>query len=229
VFEVAIQAIKAAKARGFRVTTNTTLYLGANPDRVRAMFDELMALGVEGMMVSPGYSYEKAPDQEHFLHREETMSLFRQVFGGAKRSWKFNQTSLFLDFLQGDFSLDCTPWGSPAYNVFGWQKPCYLLGEGYAKTFDELMSSTAWENYGHASGNSKCRDCMVHCGFEPSAVEATFGTWRGFSRTAWTTLFGPSNARPAPMPSPVIPAPHGRSGTPAPQTLVELQVPAQKL
>src|SRR6187397_1021055 len=175
VFDVAVEAIKTAKRAGFRVTTNTTLYNDAEPERVRAMFDELMALGVEGMMISPGYSYEKAPDQDHFLHLEQTVALFQDVLGDAKRSWRFNQTSLFLDFLQGSFPLDCTPWGSPTYNVFGWQKPCYLLGEGYAASFAELMATTDWSQYGHASGNDRCRDCMVHCGFEPSAVEATFG------------------------------------------------------
>ena len=133
-----------------------------------------------------------------------------EVLRGAKRSWRFNQTSLFLDFLQGSFSLDCTPWGSPTYNVFGWQKPCYLLGEGYAESFAELMATTDWPRYGHASGNPKCRDCMVHCGFEPSAVEATFGTWRGFWRTARTTLFGspplpPSFSPLTPYPKPALP------------------------
>jgi len=190
VYDVAVRAIQAARQRGFRVTTNTTLYLGADPQRVRQMFDELMALGVEGMMISPGYPYEKAPDQDHFLPREQTVALFRQVLGDGKRSWRFNQTALFMEFLQGSFSLDCTPWGSPTYNVFGWQKPCYLLGEGYAETFAELMATTEWDRYGHASGNAKCRNCMVHCGFEPSAVEATFGTWRGFWRTARLTLLG---------------------------------------
>jgi hopanoid biosynthesis associated radical SAM protein HpnH len=218
VFEVAIQAIKAAKARGFRVTTNTTLYLGAEPARVQAMFDELMALGVEGMMVSPGYGYEKAPDQEHFLHRRETESLFRAVLRNGKRAWKFNQTPLFLEFLKGNYRLDCTPWGSPTYNVFGWQKPCYLLGEGYAQTFEELMATTAWSRYGHASGNPKCGDCMVHCGFEPSAVEATFGSWRGFARTAWLTLFGAGRPRES---APVRSPPHCN---PAPASLVQLHV-----
>jgi hopanoid biosynthesis associated radical SAM protein HpnH len=217
VFDVAIDAIKAAKQAGFRVTTNTTLYNDADPDRVRAMFDELMALGVEGMMISPGYSYEKAPDQEHFLQREQTVSLFQQVLGGSRRSWRFNQTSLFLDFLQGGFPLDCTPWGSPTYNVFGWQKPCYLLSEGYTASFAELMTTTDWSGYGHASGNAKCQDCMVHCGFEPSAVEATFGTWHGFWRTVKATLLGPASQRPALSPSPV-PIPHRIS-----KQLVELQ------
>lgn len=218
VFDAAIDAIKAARQAGFRVTTNTTLYNDAEPSRVRAMFDELMALGVEGMMISPGYSYEKAPDQEHFLHRAETTALFQEVLADAKRGWRFNQTSLFLDFLQGTFPLDCTPWGSPTYNVFGWQKPCYLLSEGYAATFAELMATTDWSGYGHASGNAKCRDCMVHCGFEPSAVEATFGTWSGFWRTARTTLLGSGSRRSPASPS-RVPAPHV-----VPKAFVELQV-----
>lgn len=222
VYDVAIGAIKAARQAGFRVTTNTTLYQDAQPERVRAMFDELMSLGVEGMMISPGYSYEKAPDQEHFLPRDQTVRLFRAVLHSAKRSWKFNQTSLFLDFLQGSFSLDCTPWGSPTYNVFGWQKPCYLLGEGYAASFKELMATTDWSGYGHASGNPKCGDCMVHCGFEPSAVEATFGTWRGFWRTVRTTLFGSPEPK-APSPPACVP-PRPKPALP----LVQLQTPPRE-
>ena len=187
-FDIAVNAIRAARARGFRVTTNSTFFAGTDPDRIRPFFDEMMALGVEGMMVSPGYSYAKAPDQDHFLRREETMSLFRRMLGRAKRTWQFNQTPLFLEFLQGRYDLQCTPWGSPTYNLFGWQKPCYLLAEGYAKTFRELMETTDWDAYGQASGNPKCRDCMVHCGYEPSAVAATFGTLKGFVRTVQLTL-----------------------------------------
>lgn len=189
-YDIAVRAIKAARAKGFRVTTNTTLFAGANPERVRTFFDEMMALGVEGMMVSPGYSYEKAPDQDHFLRRDQTTSLFRSVLARAKRSWKFNQTPLFLEFLQGRYDLECTPWGSPTYNLFGWQRPCYLLGEGYCTSFRELMETTDWEKYGRQSGNPKCRDCMVHCGHEPSAVAATFGSLRGLARTARLTLVG---------------------------------------
>lgn len=190
VYDIALSAMRLAIKQGFRVTTNTTLYDGHDPDRLREFFDAMMAEGVEGMMVSPGYSYEKAPDQEHFLRREKTTRLFRRALGNAKRSWKFNQSPLFIDFLQGLFQLDCTPWGNPTYNLFGWQRPCYLLGEGYAASFRELMDETDWSAYGHASGNEKCRDCMVHCGFEPSAVAATFGSWRGFARTVQRTLFG---------------------------------------
>lgn len=183
VYEVAIKAIKAAVKRGHRVTTNTTLFDDANPQRVRAFFDEMMALGVEGMTISPGYSYQKAPDQQHFLKRTRTMELFAKVLARPKSGWRFNQSPLFLDFLMGQREYQCTPWGNPTYNVFGWQKPCYLLQEGYAKTFHELMESTAWEQYG-TGRNEKCADCMVHCGYEASAVEDTFSTMSGFTRTA---------------------------------------------
>jgi hopanoid biosynthesis associated radical SAM protein HpnH len=189
-YDIAVRAIRAARQRGFRVTTNTTLFAGADPERTRSFFDEMMALGVEGMMVSPGYSYEKAPDQQHFLRRDETMSLFRRILGRPKQSWKFNQTPLFLEFLQGRFDLECTPWGSPTYNIFGWQRPCYLLGEGYCQSFHELMETTDWSKYGRKSGNAKCRDCMVHCGYEPSAVAATFQSLRGLARTAKLSLIG---------------------------------------
>ena len=193
-YDIARQGIIAARRQGFRVTTNTTLYHGVDPQRIRGFFDEMMELGVEGMMVSPGYSYAKAPDQDHFLHREQTKSLFRQVLGNAKRSWRFNHTPLFLEYLKGNWDFSCTPWGNPTYNLFGWQRPCYLLDEGYCATFKELLETTRWENYGHTSGNPKCQDCMVHCGYEPSAVEATFGTLRGFLGTARLSLFGPKNS-----------------------------------
>lgn len=183
VYEVAVKAIKAAVKRGHRVTTNTTLFDDANPERVRTFFDEMMALGVEGMTISPGYSYQKAPDQQHFLKRTRTMELFAKVLARPKSGWRFNQSPLFLDFLMGQREYQCTPWGNPTYNVFGWQKPCYLLQEGYAKTFHELMESTAWEQYG-TGRNEKCADCMVHCGYEASAVEDTFSTMSGFTRTA---------------------------------------------
>lgn len=192
VYDVAVDAIRMAIEQGFRVTTNTTLYDGHDPARLRKFFDEMMELGVEGMMISPGYSYEKAPDQEHFLPREKTTQLFRRALANGKKKWRFNQSPLFLEFLQGMYSLDCTPWGNPTYNLFGWQKPCYLLNEGYVQTFQELMETTDWDTYGHQSGNAKCSNCMVHCGFEPSAVSATFGTWKGFWRTARLTLFGSS-------------------------------------
>ncbi len=190
VFDVAIEAIRTARKQGFRVTTNTTLFQDCQPDRVRLLFDQLMELGVEGMMVSPGYAYAKAPDQEHFLGREQTQQLFRKLFAPSRRRWRFNQTPLFIRFLQGEYALECTPWGSPTYNIFGWQRPCYLLDEGYCSSFQELMETTDWSQYGRASGNPKCQDCMVHCGYEPSAVEATFGSWKGFATTVQLTLAG---------------------------------------
>lgn len=233
VFDVAVRAIRAAVARGFRVTTNTTLFNHADPDRVREMFDTLMELGVEGMMVSPGYPYEKAPDQEHFLHREQTKSLFRRILAPQQhttphsprpthqRTWRFNQSPLFLEFLRGSYDLECTPWGNPTYNLFGWQKPCYLLNEGYAATFQELMETTDWSRYGCGSGNPKCTDCMVHSGYEPSAVQATFGSLRGLLATARVVLFGPRDEDPPS--SPPLPTPHrGRSARHEPQ-LVPLE------
>jgi hopanoid biosynthesis associated radical SAM protein HpnH len=190
VYDQAVAGIRAALARGFRVTTNTTLFDGASPLRVRQFFDEMMALGVEGMMLSPGYSYSKAPDQEHFLQRSRTHRLFTSILSDAKRSWKFNQSPLFLRFLMGKHDYECTPWGNPTYNMFGWQRPCYLLQEGYASTFKELMETTEWERYGRKSGNDKCRDCMVHCGHEPTAVDHTFGSLRAFGETVAATLSG---------------------------------------
>ena len=173
VFDKAIAGIKAAKAKGFRVTTNTTVFEGTDPKEMHEFFDFLETLGTDGMMISPGYSYEWAPDQENFLKREQTKALFQKILTPWKlgqKKWNFNHNPLFLDFLVGDKDYECTPWGSPSYSVLGWQKPCYLLNEGHYKTFDELMEKTEWENYGQASGNPKCADCMVHCGYEPSAA-----------------------------------------------------------
>lgn len=187
VYDVAVKAIKAALAGGFRVTTNTTLFDDASAQRVRTFFDDMMTLGVEGMMISPGYSYQKAPDQKNFLKRTRTRQLFSQILGDRKRGWRFNQSPLFLEFLMGRREYQCTPWGNPTYNVFGWQKPCYLLQDGYTKTFRELMEQTEWDNYG-TGRNEKCADCMVHCGYEASAVADTFGSWSGFSRTVKATL-----------------------------------------
>jgi len=173
IFETAIAAIKAAKARGFRVTTNTTVFDGADPKDVQDFFDFVNELGVDGMMVSPGYSYEWAPDQDHFLKREQTQALFREILSPVKlgkKKWNFNHNPLFLDFLTGDKDYECTPWGSPSYSVLGWQKPCYLLNEGHYESFQELMDNTEWGDYGHKSGNPKCADCMVHCGYEPTAA-----------------------------------------------------------
>jgi hopanoid biosynthesis associated radical SAM protein HpnH len=190
VYDTAVRAIREALRRGFRVTTNTTLFEGASPLRMQMFFDEMMDLGVEGMMVSPGYSYSKAPDQEHFLRRQKTHELFRKMLERPKRRWKFNQSPLFLRFLMGKQDFECTPWGNPTFNVFGWQRPCYLLQEGYAASFAELLESTKWERYGRASGNEKCQDCMVHCGHEPSAVNYTFSSLRGFRDTVVATVTG---------------------------------------
>ncbi len=202
VYDIAAKAIRTAIAAGFRVTTNTTLFDHADPERFRQFFDEMMDLGVEGMMLSPGYSYEKAPNQDHFLKREKTESLFNRLLSNPKRRWRFNQSPLFLEFLRGRFDLECTPWGNPTYNLFGWQKPCYLLGEGYARSFQELLDTTDWDAYGCKSGNPKCQDCMVHSGYEPTAVSATFGSLRGLLTTARLMFFGPPRERVEAVPQP---------------------------
>ena len=188
-FELAVEGIREALKRGFRVTTNTTLFDGFDPNSVRAFFDEMMALGVEGMMLSPGYSYDKAPDQQHFLGRAKTRRLFRAVLSNRNPEWRFNMSPLFLEFLMGKQHYKCTPWGMPTYNLFGWQKPCYLLQDGYADTFAELMEATAWENYGTESGNPKCANCMVHSGYEASAVHDGFNSLKGFLGTVRATFF----------------------------------------
>ena len=188
-YDQAIEGMKEALRRGFRVTTNTTLFDGADPNSVREHFDQMMELGVEGMMLSPGYSYDKAPDQKHFLGRARTRKLFRAILSNRKKSWQFNQSPLFLEFLMGERQYACTPWGMPTYNIFGWQKPCYLLQDGYADTFQELMDSTAWHEYGTESGNPKCANCMVHSGYEASAVNDTFSSLGGLLATAKATLF----------------------------------------
>jgi hopanoid biosynthesis associated radical SAM protein HpnH len=183
-YDLAIEGIKEAVMRGFRVTTNTTLFDGADPSSVRVFFDEMMELGVEGMMLSPGYSYDKAPDQKHFLGRARTRRLFRGVLSNRKATWRFNQSQLFLEFLMGKRHYTCTPWGMPTYNIFGWQKPCYLLQDGYADTFQELLETTEWRYYGTESGNPKCANCMVHSGYEASAVDDTFSSLNGL----WATI-----------------------------------------
>jgi hopanoid biosynthesis associated radical SAM protein HpnH len=170
-YDRAVAAIKAAKAKGFRVNINSTLFDGAEPERYAKFFDEVKAIGVDAITVSPGYAYERAPDQAHFLNRKKTKQLFRDIFrrGDRGRRWSFSQSALFLDFLAGNQEYHCTPWGNPTRNVFGWQRPCYLLGEGFAKTFKELMETTDWDAYG--TGNyEKCADCMVHSGYEATAV-----------------------------------------------------------
>ncbi len=169
-YDRAVAAIKKAKALGFRTSINCTLFDGADPDRVAKFFDSVTAMGIDGIMTSPGYAYERAPDQAHFLGRQKTKQLFRDILKkGRGRGWKFTQSPLFIDFLTGNQEYHCTPWGNPTRNVFGWQRPCYLLGEGYTKTFKELMETTDWDKYG--TGNyEKCADCMVHSGYEATSV-----------------------------------------------------------
>lgn len=182
VYDRAVAAIKAAKSRGFQVSVNTTLFDGADPVRVAAFFDDVMALGVDGIMTSPGYAYERAPDQAHFLTRRKTKELFRAILSRGKgRGWRFNQSPMFLDFLAGNQAYRCTPWGKPTRTVFGWQRPCYLLGEGYAKTYRELMETTDWAAYG-TGAYEKCADCMVHSGYEATAViDAVKRPWKALS------------------------------------------------
>jgi hopanoid biosynthesis associated radical SAM protein HpnH len=187
-YELAVGGVREAVKRGFRVTTNTTLFDGADPKSVREFFDEMMELGVEGMMLSPGYSYDKAPDQKHFLGRARTRRLFRSILANRKKSWQFNQSQLFLEFLMGKQNYKCTPWGMPTYNIFGWQKPCYLLQDGYVDTFQELLETTEWQNYGTESGNPKCANCMVHSGYEASAMDHTFSGLGGLWAAAKATF-----------------------------------------
>ena len=171
VYEKAVAAIKLAKSKGFRTQINCTLFDGADPERTARFFDEMMAMGLDGITVSPGYAYERAPDQQHFLNRERTKKMFREILsrGRGGKNWDFTNSPLFMDFLAGNQTYECTPWSMPLYTVFGWQKPCYLLGEGYVKTFKELMEGTEWEKYG-VGKYEKCANCMVHCGFEGTAA-----------------------------------------------------------
>ena len=177
VFDKAVEAIKLAKDRGFRVTANCTLFNDHNAEDVADFFDFVGTLGIEGVTISPGYSYELAPQQDVFMGRQASKNLFRSIFRlGKERNakWTFNQSSLFLDFLAGNQPYQCTPWSNPTYNIFGWQKPCYLLvNEGYAASFQELMETTDWNAYGTGK-NPKCANCMAHCGYEGTAVEDTF-------------------------------------------------------
>jgi hopanoid biosynthesis associated radical SAM protein HpnH len=184
-YDKAVEGIREAVKRGFRVTTNTTLFDGTDPNSVRAFFDEVMSMGVEGMVLSPGYTYDKAPDQKHFMGRARSRRLFRAILSNRKKNWKFNMSPLFLEFLMGKRDYQCTPWGSPAFNVFGWQKPCYLLPDRY----EELLATTDWKNYGTESGNPKCANCMVSCGYEPTTVNHGFGSLSGFMGMVKATLF----------------------------------------
>nr|WP_199039470.1 adenosyl-hopene transferase HpnH [Dyella sp. ASV24] len=191
VFDKAVAAIKLALSRGFRVTINCTLFNNEKPEEIAEFFDFAMSLGIEGITVSPGYSYQHAPRQDVFLGRTESKNLFRDVFrvGKERKSkWVFNQSSMFLDFIAGNQSYQCTPWSNPTYNIFGWQRPCYLLvDEGYANSYKELMEDTAWDKYG-VGINPKCDNCMAHCGFEGTAVDDTFAHPLKAARVA---TFGP--------------------------------------
>jgi len=173
VFKTATKAITMARDAGFRVNINCTLFDGAVPEVVAEFFDYCMELGIEGITVSPGYAYERAPDTEHFLSRRKTKQLFRDIFKlGKGKAWRFSQSTLFLDFLAGNQEYKCTPWGNPTRNIFGWQRPCYLLGEGYAPNYRALMEETDWDSYGTGQ-YEKCAECMVHCGYEATAVMDT--------------------------------------------------------
>ncbi|HUO13023.1 MAG TPA: adenosyl-hopene transferase HpnH [Caulobacteraceae bacterium] len=171
VYDIAVKAIRLAKSKGFQCNLNCTLFDGADPERVANFLDEMKRVGVDGVTISPGYAYERAPDQEHFLNRTRTKQLFRDILkrGRGGKAWSFTQSTMFMDFLAGNQAYHCTPWGNPTRNVFGWQRPCYLLGEGHVKTFKELMEDTEWDQYG-VGNYEKCANCMVHSGFEASAV-----------------------------------------------------------
>src|SRR5579875_605791 len=188
VVEEAVAAIREAKARGFRVTTNSTFFSTDSPKTVREVLDFLNdELEVDAMMISPAYAYEKAPDQEHFLGVAQTRQLFKEAFAeGRRRRWRLNHTPLFLDFLEGKVDYECTPWGIPSYSIFGWQRPCYLMADGYAKTYKELIETTDWEKYGRGR-DPRCDNCMAHCGYEPSAVAATTRSLRESLRAAFGT------------------------------------------
>jgi hopanoid biosynthesis associated radical SAM protein HpnH len=185
VFDKAVDAIKEAKRRGFRVTTNTTFFNTDTPQTVREVLNFLNDdLQVDQMMISPAYAYEKAPDQEHFLGVKETNELFRKAFGdGHRKKWRLNHSPLFLDFLEGKVDYQCTAWGIPSYSIFGWQKPCYLMSDGYVKTYKELVETTDWSKYGRGN-DPRCANCMAHCGYEPSAVLATMSSLKETLRAA---------------------------------------------
>ncbi|MFO1074931.1 MAG: adenosyl-hopene transferase HpnH [Geminicoccaceae bacterium] len=210
VFDRAVAAIRLLKAKGFRVNVNATLFDGAEPEAVARFLDFATdELKIDGITVSPGYAYERAPDQQHFLNRRRTKELFRAVFRrGRGKGWQLSHSGLYLDFLAGNRSYHCTPWGNPTRNVFGWQRPCYLLGEGYAESFQELMRTTEWDRYG--TGNyEKCADCMAHCGYEATAVEDTLRRpWRALK----VALRGPAT-----------------EGAMAPEIALDRQRPAERV
>jgi hopanoid biosynthesis associated radical SAM protein HpnH len=184
-FDKAVAAIKKAKAMGFTVNTNTTFFTTDSPNTVREVLDYLNDdLQVDQMMISPGYAYEKAPDQVSFLSTRTSTQLFKEAFAGGKRKqWRLNHSPLFLDFLEGKVDFECTPWGIPSYSVFGWQRPCYLMADGYAETYQELLDTTDWNVYGRGK-DPRCANCMAHCGYEPTAVLATTSSLRQSIRAA---------------------------------------------
>lgn len=218
VYDKCVQVIRQARSRGFRVTVNCTLFQGENAEEVAEFMDAMMALGVEGATISPGYSYERAPRQDVFLKRRSSKQLFRDIFKlGKGRRWRFNQSPLYLDFLAGNQTYQCTPWGNPTRNVFGWQKPCYLLvGEGYAPTFQSLIKDTDWDNYGNGR-NPKCADCMVHCGYEATAVDDTF---RSPLKGLMVALRGPRTEGPM---APELPVLYADDPPPKPRLIQTLQ------
>jgi hopanoid biosynthesis associated radical SAM protein HpnH len=184
-FDKAVAAIKKAKAMGFTVNTNTTFFTTDSPNTVREVLDYLNDdLGVDQMMISPGYAYEKAPDQVSFLSTRSSTQLFKEAFAdGRRKKWRLNHSPLFLDFLEGKVDFECTPWGIPSYSVFGWQRPCYLMADGYAQTYQELLDTTDWNVYGRGK-DPRCANCMAHCGYEPTAVLATTSSLRQSIRAA---------------------------------------------
>ena len=194
VYDKCVEVIRKALGRGFRVTVNCTLFQGETAPEVAEFMDEMMELGVEGVTISPGYNYERAPRQDVFLKRNNSRELFRNVFRlGKGKKWRFNQSSMYLDFLAGNQTYHCTPWGNPTRNIFGWQKPCYLLvGEGYAPTYKSLIEDTDWDSYGTGT-NPKCADCMVHSGYEATAVNDTLRRPLTAARVA---LLGPRTEGP---------------------------------
>ena len=216
VFDKAVDVIREARRRGFRVTVNCTLFQQESAEEVAEFMDLMNELDVEGVTMAPGFWYERAPSQDVFLKRRGSKQLFRDLFKlGRGRKWRFNHSSLYLDFLAGNQSYQCTAWGNPTRNVFGWQKPCYLLvGEGYAKTFKELMDDTQWDNYG-VGNNAKCANCMVHCGFEPTAVNDAISNPL---KAGWVALRGPRTTGPM---APEVPGVYGHD-TSKPKVTVDL-------
>lgn len=213
VYDKVIEVIKLAKNKGFRVNINCTLFQGEGAEEVADFFDYVTELGVDGITMSPGFSYDHAPRQDVFLPRTHTKELFRAIFqkqkNPRKKRWPISQSSLFIDFLCGNETYQCTPWSNPTYNIFGWQKPCYLLvDEGYAPSFKALMEETEWSNYG-TGNNPKCDNCMAHCGYEGTAINDTFAKpWKALK----VTLLGPQTQGPL---APELPIHYDRHQTTA--------------